>query len=106
VAIGPVAIEYQAAMLRDEIENSSDWTAVGIARVLTEAQARARMAKGRSDTAAARLAVTASAHAGEAAFQNRRGADARASGAGWPVSVLAGCEGQLGIRGRVVRTAL
>jgi hypothetical protein len=46
VAIGPVAIEYQAAMLRDEIENSSDWTAVGIARVLTEAQARARMGEG------------------------------------------------------------
>jgi hypothetical protein len=41
VAIGPVSIEYQAAMLRDEIENSSDWTTVGIARVLTEAQARA-----------------------------------------------------------------
>jgi hypothetical protein len=41
VAIGPMAIEYQAAMLRDEIENSSDWTAVGIAGVLTEAQARA-----------------------------------------------------------------
>jgi hypothetical protein len=41
VAIGPMAIEYQAAMLRDEIENSSDWTTVGIARVLTEAQARA-----------------------------------------------------------------
>ncbi|MGO9082500.1 MAG: hypothetical protein ACLQDY_26305 [Streptosporangiaceae bacterium] len=40
VAIGPVAIEYQAAMLRDEIENSSDWTAVGIARVMTEEQAR------------------------------------------------------------------
>jgi hypothetical protein len=40
VAIGPVAIEYQAAMLRDEIENSSDWTTLGIARVLTEAQAR------------------------------------------------------------------
>jgi hypothetical protein len=40
VAIGPVAIEYQAAMLRDEIENSSDWTGLGIARVLTEAQAR------------------------------------------------------------------
>jgi hypothetical protein len=41
VAIGPVSIEYQAAMLRDEIENSSGWTTVGIARVLTEAQARA-----------------------------------------------------------------
>jgi hypothetical protein len=40
VAIGPVAIEYQAAMLRDRIEESADWTAVGIARVLTEAQAR------------------------------------------------------------------
>lgn len=41
VAIGPVSIEYQAAMLRDEIEESSGWTTVGIARVLTEAQARA-----------------------------------------------------------------
>ncbi|HUZ26122.1 MAG TPA: hypothetical protein VMV07_20400 [Streptosporangiaceae bacterium] len=40
VAIGPVSIEYQAAMLRDEIENSSGWTSVGIARILTEAQAR------------------------------------------------------------------
>jgi hypothetical protein len=40
MAIGPVAIEYQAAVLRDEIEESSDWTSVGIARVLTEAQAR------------------------------------------------------------------
>jgi hypothetical protein len=39
VAIGPVSIEYQAAMLRDELETSSDWTTVGIARVLTEAQA-------------------------------------------------------------------
>ena len=36
VAIGPVAIEYQAAMLRDEIETNSDWTELGIARVLTE----------------------------------------------------------------------
>jgi hypothetical protein len=41
VAIGPVAIEYQAAMLRDEIENSSGWTTVGIARILSETQARA-----------------------------------------------------------------
>ena len=41
MAIGPVSIEYQAAMLRDQIEEGSDWTAVGIARVLTEAQARA-----------------------------------------------------------------
>jgi hypothetical protein len=40
VAIGPVSIEYQAAMLRDELETSSDWTTLGIARVLTEAQAR------------------------------------------------------------------
>ncbi len=40
MAIGPVSIEYQAAMLRDELEESSDWTEVGIARVLTEAQAR------------------------------------------------------------------
>jgi hypothetical protein len=27
-------------MLRDEIETNSDWTELGIARVLTEAQAR------------------------------------------------------------------
>ena len=40
VAIGPVSIEYQAAMLRDELEESAGWTAVGIARVLTEEQAR------------------------------------------------------------------
>ncbi len=40
VAIGPVSIEYQAAILRDQIEESSDWTEVGIARVLTQAQAR------------------------------------------------------------------
>jgi hypothetical protein len=40
MAIGPVALEYQAAVLRDEIEESSTWTSVGIARVLTEAQAR------------------------------------------------------------------
>jgi hypothetical protein len=40
VAIGPVPIEYQAAMLRDEIENSSGWTGCGIAQILTEAQAR------------------------------------------------------------------
>ena len=43
VAIGPVAIEYQAAMLRDEIEHKSGWTTVGIARVLPEARARALM---------------------------------------------------------------
>jgi hypothetical protein len=40
VAIGPVSIEYQAAMIRDELEESAGWTAVGIARVLTEDQAR------------------------------------------------------------------
>jgi hypothetical protein len=40
VAIGPVALEYQAAVLRDEIEDSSNWTSVGIARILTETQAR------------------------------------------------------------------
>jgi hypothetical protein len=40
VAIGPVAIEYQAAMLRDELEEGSGWTTVGIARVLTQEQAR------------------------------------------------------------------
>jgi hypothetical protein len=41
VAIGPVAIEYQAAMIRDELEEAAGWTSIGIARVLTEAQARA-----------------------------------------------------------------
>jgi hypothetical protein len=46
VAIGPVSIEYQAAVLRDELEESSDWTSVGIARVLTEAQARDLAATG------------------------------------------------------------
>jgi hypothetical protein len=40
VAIGPVSIEYQAAMLRDELEESAGWTTMGIARVLTEDQAR------------------------------------------------------------------
>jgi hypothetical protein len=40
VAIGPVSIEYQAAMMRDEIEESSDWTGVGIARFMSETQAR------------------------------------------------------------------
>jgi hypothetical protein len=40
VAIGPVSIEYQAAVLRDELEESSNWTSVGIARILTETQAR------------------------------------------------------------------
>jgi hypothetical protein len=40
VAIGPVAIEYQAAMLRDELEEGNGWTTIGIARVLTQDQAR------------------------------------------------------------------
>ena len=40
VAVGPVSIEYQAAMLRDELEESSGWSTVGIARVMTEEQAR------------------------------------------------------------------
>ena len=46
MAIGPVSIEYQAAVLRDELEESSNWTSVGIARVLTEAQARDLTATG------------------------------------------------------------
>jgi hypothetical protein len=46
VAIGPVSIEYQAAILRDELEQSSNWTSVGIARVLTETQARDLAATG------------------------------------------------------------
>src|SRR5262249_35826526 len=41
VAVGPVSIEYQAAMIRDELEECPGWTTVGIARVLTEEQARA-----------------------------------------------------------------
>jgi hypothetical protein len=41
VAVGPVSIEYQAAMIRDELEESAGWTTIGIARVLTEEQARA-----------------------------------------------------------------
>src|SRR5260370_13842083 len=40
VAIGPVSIEDQAAMIRDGLEESADWTTVGAARVLTEEQAR------------------------------------------------------------------
>jgi hypothetical protein len=44
VAIGPVSIEYQAAMLRDELEESAGWTTVGIARVLSEDQARRAVA--------------------------------------------------------------
>jgi hypothetical protein len=51
-AIGPVSIEYQAAMLRDEIEENSDWTTVGIARVLSEAQVRSALGLETSDTEA------------------------------------------------------
>jgi hypothetical protein len=40
VAIGPVSIDYQAAMIRDELKESAGWATVGIARVLTEKQAR------------------------------------------------------------------
>ena len=50
VAIGPLDIEYQAAMLRDDLEDSADWTTVGIARVLTEGQARARITEGAGGT--------------------------------------------------------
>jgi electron transfer flavoprotein alpha/beta subunit len=40
VAVGPVSIEYQAAMLRDDLEETLGWTTVGIARVVSEEQAR------------------------------------------------------------------
>jgi hypothetical protein len=49
MAIGPVSIEYQAAMLRDEIEENSDWATVGIARVLSETQARTALGIETSD---------------------------------------------------------
>ena len=39
LAIGPASIEYQAAMIRDELEESAGWTTVAIARMLTEEQA-------------------------------------------------------------------
>ena len=52
MAIGPVSIEYQAAMLRDKIEENSDWTTVGIARVLSEAQARSALGLETSDAEA------------------------------------------------------
>jgi hypothetical protein len=52
MAIGPVSIEYQAAMLRDEIEENSDWTTVGIARVLSETQARTALGLETSDAEA------------------------------------------------------
>lgn len=44
LAIGPMSIEYQAAMLRDQLEESSGWTTVGIARFMNETQARAAIA--------------------------------------------------------------
>ena len=53
VAIGPVSIEYQAAMLRDDIENSSAWTGCGIAQILTEAQARSMTGAAPGETAGA-----------------------------------------------------
>jgi hypothetical protein len=43
VGVGPVSIEYQAAMLRDELEETVHWTTVGIARVISEEQARSRL---------------------------------------------------------------
>jgi hypothetical protein len=43
VGVGPVSIEYQAAMLRDELEETAGWTTVGIARVISEEQARSLM---------------------------------------------------------------
>ncbi len=43
VAVGPVSIEYQAALLRDELEETVRWTTVGIARVVSEEQARSLM---------------------------------------------------------------
>ena len=46
VAVGPVSIEYQAAVIGDELEESAGWTAAGIARVLTEKQARTIAATG------------------------------------------------------------
>ena len=46
VAVGPVSIEYQAAVIGDELEESAGWTAAGIARVLTEKQARTIAAMG------------------------------------------------------------
>ena len=39
VAVGPVSIGHQAAMIGDELEESAGWTPAGIARVLEE-QAR------------------------------------------------------------------
>ena len=42
-AVGPVDIEYEAAMLRDEIEEQSDWIGIGIARVHSERQLRATL---------------------------------------------------------------
>jgi len=46
VAVGPVSIEYQAAVIGDELEESAGWTAARIARVLTEKQARTIAAMG------------------------------------------------------------
>jgi hypothetical protein len=43
VAVGPVSIEYQAALLRDELEETVGWTSVGIARVVSEDQTRSVM---------------------------------------------------------------
>ena len=40
VAVGPVSIEYQVAVIGDELGESAGWMTAGIARVLTEEQAR------------------------------------------------------------------
>jgi len=49
VAIGPVSIEYQAAMIGDELEESAGGTTVGIARVLTEGQAARSLPRREAD---------------------------------------------------------
>ena len=43
VGVGPLSIEYQAAMLRDDLEETAGWTTIGIARVVNEEQARSLM---------------------------------------------------------------
>jgi hypothetical protein len=40
VAVGPVSIEYQAAMIGDEFEEGPGWATVRISRVMTGEQAR------------------------------------------------------------------
>jgi hypothetical protein len=40
VAVGPVPVGYQAAMIGDELGESAGWMTAGVARVLTGKQAR------------------------------------------------------------------